>query len=170
MGLKLRVFSFFLLIKITAVRQVHMSVLLLLSEREDKTCVKCHMAHKNPGHIGFVLVLHAWSAKTWRPPNWAHGWQHHYLRQYMRSGISGSNFIKNKIILSPRNLRRIVHLKSGWSPKFCINHNFDILIFYIKKEFKKHTFQLIIFNGYAVGQVLNCQAFVKSSSDFLRTS
>ena len=30
------------------------------------------------------------------------------------------------------------------------------------------SLQLIVFNGYTVGQVLNCQAFVRSSSDFCR--
>ena len=39
--------GFFLVIKITAVRQVRMSLQLLLSEREDKTCFKCHMARED---------------------------------------------------------------------------------------------------------------------------
>ena len=31
--------------------------------------------------------------------------------------------------------------KSGWSPKFWVNPNFNInLIFYFKKEYKKHSF------------------------------
>ena len=51
----------------------------------------------------------------------------------------GPNFIKD--ISSWGNLRRIVHLKSEWSPKFWVNHNFDInLILNLQKEIKKHIF------------------------------
>ena len=39
------------------------------------------------------------------------------------------------------DLRRIVHLKSGWSPKVWVNRNFDIhFILDFKIEFKKHSF------------------------------
>ena len=59
--------------------------------------------------------------------------------------------------------KRIVHLNSGWRPKFWFNHNFDInLIFYSKrkkkkkrekkrererkkKEFEKHTFLTLFY-------------------------
>ena len=45
------------LIKITAVRQVCMSLHLLQSEHEDKTSVQCRMMPNNHGHILFSFVV-----------------------------------------------------------------------------------------------------------------
>ena len=43
--------------------------------------------------------------------------------------------------LKSGDVRRIVHLESGWSPKFGVKSNSEIyLIFYLKKEFKKYIF------------------------------
>ena len=58
MGLKLGVFGFFLVIKITVVHhQVCMSLHPLWSDCEDKTHVKCHMVCKDRGHIGIEFVF-----------------------------------------------------------------------------------------------------------------
>ena len=57
MGLKLGAFGFFRVIKITVVLQVHMSLHLLQSKREDKTHLKCCMVLEDCGCTGFVFVL-----------------------------------------------------------------------------------------------------------------
>ena len=59
MGLNLGVFGFYLVpvIKMTTVRQVHMSRHLPRSECEDKTHVKCCMARKDRERIGFAFVF-----------------------------------------------------------------------------------------------------------------
>ena len=54
----------------TTVRQVHMSLHLLRSERKDKTCVNIRMAHEDHGRIGFASALACVVGKTnQRPPN-----------------------------------------------------------------------------------------------------
>ena len=57
MELKLGVFWFFLVIKITVVRLVRMSLHPLQSECEDKSRTKCCMVHEDHGRIGFVFVF-----------------------------------------------------------------------------------------------------------------
>ena len=62
------------------------------------------------------------------------------------------------------DLRRIVHLKSGWSPKFLGNRDFDFnLIFYIKKEFKKH---IIFSNIYKMKDKINLKLRLKDNLNF----
>ena len=68
MGLKLGVFRFFIIIKITAVHQMRMSPHLLWSESEDKTCVKHRMTCEDCGHIGFVFVFACMVRKNLKTP------------------------------------------------------------------------------------------------------
>ena len=61
-------FRFFLVIKITAVRQVRMSLHLPRSKHEDKTCVKRYMADEDREHIGFAFVFACAVGKTPKTP------------------------------------------------------------------------------------------------------
>ena len=73
MGLKLGVFGF-PMIKITVVRQVHMSPTPTAVEHENKMCDTLHdMRRYSLFVLRFVLRLFLcmWLAKTWRPPFWA---------------------------------------------------------------------------------------------------
>ena len=87
MELNLGVFGFFLVIKMP-VHQVHMSLHWLQSEREEKTCVKCHMGHEDHDHIGFDFVF-AWvDSKTPKTPNWAP-----WLTTSLQGGMGGLGFL-----------------------------------------------------------------------------
>ena len=67
MGLKLQVLKFFLEIKITAVRQVRISLHPLRSEPEDIVCENATWHAKMAVALVLHLFLCAWSAKTKDP-------------------------------------------------------------------------------------------------------
>ena len=77
----------------TKVCQVHMSLHLLRTEHEDKTCVKCLMVHKDGGSIGFVFVFACMVGKKLKTPKLSpmadNAITQSYMGWYRRSGISG---------------------------------------------------------------------------------
>ena len=72
-GLKLGVLGFFPVIKITVVCLLHISLHLLRSECEDKTCVKHAWCTKIVNVLVLRLFLRMWLAKTRRPQIELHG-------------------------------------------------------------------------------------------------
>ena len=61
MRINLEVFGLFLVIKITAVRQVLTSLQRLWSEREDKTGLKHRMVREDVIALALCLFSHVWS-------------------------------------------------------------------------------------------------------------